>query len=56
MPLRAALTGTTNAPGVTDLVVILGRSEVLRRIGRALQMMTESLPDDDPSREAEAAS
>lgn len=56
MPLRAALTGTTNAPSVTDLVVILGRHEVLRRIGRSLQMMTESLPDDDPSREAEAAS
>lgn len=56
MPLRAALTGTTNAPSVTDLVVILGRSEVLARIGRSLQMMTESLPDDDPSREAEAAS
>lgn len=56
MPLRAALTGTNNAPSVTDLVVILGRREVLQRIGRALQMMTESLPDDDPSREAEAAS
>ena len=56
MPLRAALTGTTNAPSVTDLVVILGRQQVLRRIGRALQMMTQALPDDDPGREAEAAS
>lgn len=56
MPLRAALTGTTNAPSVTDLVVILGRQDVLKRIGRSLQMMTESLPDDDPTREAEAAS
>ena len=56
MPLRAALTGTTNAPSVTDLVVILGRREVLRRIGRALQMMTQALPDDDPSRQPEAAS
>ena len=25
MPLRAALTGTTQAPGVTDLIVVLGK-------------------------------
>lgn len=49
MPLRAALTGTTNAPSVTDLVVILGRAQVLRRIGRALSEMTAALPDDKPA-------
>ena len=54
MPLRAALTGTTNAPSVTDLAVILGRERVLRRIGRALGEMTAALPDDDPAA-AEAA-
>ncbi len=51
MPLRAALTGTTNAPSVTDLIAILGRSRVLTRIGRALSDMTSSLPDDHPSDE-----
>ena len=29
MPLRAALTGTTNAPGVVDLIVILGKQRSL---------------------------
>ena len=55
MPLRAALTGTTNAPSVTDLVVILGRQRVLRRIGRALSEMTAALPDDKPVSEDDAA-
>lgn len=55
MPLRAALTGTTNAPSVTDLVVILGRQRVLRRIGRALSEMTAALPDDNPASEDEPA-
>lgn len=55
MPLRAALTGTTQAPSVTDLVVILGRERVQRRIGRALSEMTAALPDDQPSAEEAAA-
>ena len=55
MPLRAALTGTTNAPGVTDLIVIMGRRLSLQRIGRALTLMTEALPDHDPSQEEDAA-
>jgi glutamyl-tRNA synthetase len=55
MPLRAALTGTTNAPSVTDLVVILGRRQVLRRIGRALSEMTAALPDDNPATEEATA-
>ncbi|MEX2502419.1 MAG: glutamate--tRNA ligase [Trueperaceae bacterium] len=54
MPLRAALMGTTQAPSVTDLVVVLGRRRVLQRIGRALSEMTAALPDDDPT-EAERA-
>lgn len=55
MPLRAALTGTTSAPSVTDLVVILGRRRVLRRIGRALSEMTAALPDDHPQKEGDTA-
>ena len=55
MPLRAALTGTTQAPSVTDLVVILGRERVQRRIGRALSEMTAALPDDNPTPEEAAA-
>ncbi len=50
MPLRAALTGTTNAPGVTDLIVTLGKHESLRRIGQALTFIDAGLPDDDPQR------
>lgn len=50
MPLRAALTGTTSAPGVTDLIVILGKREALRRIGQALTFIDAGLPDDDPQR------
>ncbi len=58
MPLRVALTGTTQAPGVVDLVVIMGKERTLDRIGHALQAISEGLPDDDPERlkaEAEAA-
>lgn len=50
MPLRAALTGTTNAPGVTDLIVILGKRKSLDRIGKALTFIDAGLPDDDPQR------
>lgn len=50
MPLRAALTGTTQAPGVADLCVILGKPEVLRRIGRALELLQGNLPDDKPQK------
>jgi hypothetical protein len=58
MPLRVALTGTTEAPGVVELVAIMGRQRTLARIGQALQKIEEGLPDDDPERlkaEAEAA-
>lgn len=58
MPLRVALTGTTQAPGVVDLVAIMGRARTLRRLGQALHVIQEALPDDDPERlkaEAEAA-
>ena len=50
MPLRAALTGTTQAPGVTDLIVVLGKRESLKRIGQALTFIDAGLPDDDPQR------
>ena len=50
MPLRAALTGTAQAPGVTELCVILGQSETLARIGRAIQLLEAGLPDDKPEK------
>ncbi len=53
MPLRAALTGTTQAPSVTDLIVVLGKSESLKRIGKALTFIDAGLPDDDPQRALE---
>ncbi len=49
-PLRAALTGKTNAPSVTDLVSVLGRRRVMARIGRALTTVTDDLPDDKPEK------
>jgi glutamyl-tRNA synthetase len=58
MPLRVALTGTTQAPAVVDLVAILGRRRTLSRLSQALQKIEEGLPDDDPERlraEAEEA-
>ena len=36
MPLRVALTGTTKAPGVGDIVEIFGKEESIRRIESAL--------------------
>ncbi|MCA9837881.1 MAG: glutamate--tRNA ligase [Trueperaceae bacterium] len=50
MPLRAALTGTTQAPGVTDLAVILGKAKTLERIGRAISYLEAGLPDDKPQK------
>ena len=54
-PLRAALTGTTSAPGVTDLVVILGKRRVLHRIGMALIAINQGLPDDNPQKPQDEA-
>jgi glutamyl-tRNA synthetase len=36
LPLRAALTGRTNSPGVADVLGLLGRDESLARLGDAL--------------------
>ncbi len=56
MPLRVALTGTSQAPSVVDLVAILGRRRTLERLGQALVAIQQGLPDDDPERlKAEAA-
>jgi glutamyl-tRNA synthetase len=49
-PLRAALTGTTHSPGITEVVSLLGRQCVTQRIGRALTAITEGLPDDKPDK------
>jgi glutamyl-tRNA synthetase len=35
-PLRVALTGTTVSPGIFETIALLGREEVLRRVGDAL--------------------
>ena len=32
-PLRAALTGATASPGIFDVMAVLGRDEVLGRLG-----------------------
>ena len=53
-PLRAALTGTTQAPGVIELCVILGKRKVLARIGRAISFLEAGLPDDKPQKPTEA--
>lgn len=50
MPVRAALTGTTHAPGVTDLAVILGKVKTLERIGRAISFLESGLLDDKPQK------
>ena len=49
-PLRAALTGTTHSPGMTEVVSILGRKRVTERLGRALTAITQGLPDDKPDK------
>ena len=53
-PLRAALTGTVQAPGVIELCTILGKRKVLERIGRAIDFLEAGLPDDKPQKPAEA--
>ncbi|MBI4223634.1 MAG: glutamate--tRNA ligase, partial [Deltaproteobacteria bacterium] len=35
-PLRTALTGTTVSPGIFEVLVILGKERVLKRLGKAL--------------------
>ena len=50
-PLRAALTGRSQAPGVTDLLTILGKQPALGRISRALQVIDAGLLDDHPHKE-----
>ena len=49
-PLRAALTGRANSPGMTQVASILGRRRVTQRIGRALTAITQGLPDDRPEK------
>ena len=53
-PLRAAVTGTGATPDLIDVVSLLDRDRVVFRIGRALTMMTEALPDDNPELHAKA--
>lgn len=54
MPLRVALSGKTNTPGVIDLINILGKRVVLDRIGRAINEINAGLPDDNPVKDEPA--
>jgi len=38
-PVRVALTGGTISPGIVELMVTLGRERVLKRLGRAVQVI-----------------
>ncbi len=49
-PLRAALTGSTQSPGMTEVVSLLGRRRVTQRLGRAITAITQGLPDDKPEK------
>jgi len=42
-PLRVALTGRMKGPGLFELAGVLGKEEVIRRIGRTLEMLKNSL-------------
>ena len=42
-PLRVALTGRMKGPGLFELAGVLGKEEVIRRIGRTLAMLKNSL-------------
>ena len=39
-PVRIALSGGTQAPGIGEIVVTLGKDETIRRIVRALEAVT----------------
>ena len=39
-PVRVALTGTTVSPGLFEIIDVLGKDTALKRLGRALQMMS----------------
>ncbi|MBA7681126.1 Glutamate--tRNA ligase 2 [subsurface metagenome] len=41
--LRVALTGRMKGPGLFELAGVLGKEEVIRRIGRTLEMLKNSL-------------
>ena len=42
-PLRVALTGKMKEPGLFELALVLGKEEVIGRIGRTLEMLKNSL-------------
>jgi glutamyl-tRNA synthetase len=41
-PLRVALTGSAESPGIFDVMVLLGRERTIERIDRALQFLARS--------------
>ena len=41
-PLRVALTGKMRGPGLFELALVLGKEEVIGRIGRTLEMLKNS--------------
>jgi glutamyl-tRNA synthetase len=40
-PLRAALTGSLETPGMFDLLTLLGKERVLKRLERAMELVKE---------------
>ncbi len=43
-PLRVAVTGNTVSPPLFDTLVLIGRDEAVRRVGAALEWMSEKTP------------
>jgi glutamyl-tRNA synthetase len=39
-PVRVAISGRTNGPGLFDAIVVLGRERCIKRLDRALGMVT----------------
>lgn len=41
MPLRLAVTGTAQTPSITDIVILLGRKLVVKRLERAFEVLSD---------------
>ena len=54
-PLRAALTGTLSSPDLIDVISVMGRKRVSKRLGKALTALTQGLLDDKPVKETDEA-
>ncbi|MEW6570305.1 MAG: glutamate--tRNA ligase [Nitrospirota bacterium] len=52
-PLRVALTGRTESPGIFDVIEIIGREKVLKRLDRAIETIRGSAYRSEVQREKE---